>query len=124
MERYTIYRLLHLGGMFAMFMALGGIALHVANGGTKQSNAGRKLTAALHGTALFIILLGGFGMLARLGIAQGGLPAWIYAKLAIWAVLAGMGTVMYRTPMVAKWMLVALPLLGMGAALLAVNKPM
>jgi hypothetical protein len=123
-ERYAIYRLLHLGGMFAMFMALGGIALHVVNGGTKQSNVGRKLTASLHGTALFIILLGGFGMLARLGIAQGGLPPWIYAKLGIWAVMAVMGTVMYRTPVVAKWMLVALPLLGMVAAWLAVGKLM
>jgi hypothetical protein len=123
-ERYAIYRLLHLGGMFAMFMALGGIALHVVNGGTKQSNVGRKLTASLHGTALFIILLGGFGMLARLGIAQSGLPPWIYAKLGIWAVMAVMGTVMYRTPVIAKWMLVALPLLGMVAAWLAVGKLM
>lgn len=123
MERYDIYRLLHLGGMFAMFMALGGIALHVVNGGTKQSNAGRKLIAALHGAALFVILLGGFGMLARLKLMQGGLPPWIHAKLAIWAVMAVMGTVMYRQPAVARWMLVALPLLGVCAAWLAASKP-
>jgi hypothetical protein len=123
-ERYAIYRLLHLGGMFAMFMALGGIALHVVNGGTKQSNTGRRLIAALHGTALFIILLGGFGMLARLKIVQGGLPPWIYAKLAIWAVMAAMGTLMYRQPVLARWMLVALPLLGMLASWVAVTKPM
>lgn len=124
MERYDVYRLLHLGGMFAMFMALGGIALHVVNGGTKQSNTARKLIAALHGTALFVILLGGFGMLARLKLVQGGLPPWIYAKLAIWALMAVMGTVMYRQPAVARWMLVALPVLGMGAAWLAAMKPM
>ncbi len=124
MERYAIYRLLHLGGMFAMFMGLGGIALHVANGGTKASNTARKLLASVHGTALFVILLGGFGMLARLKLVQGGgLPGWIYLKLAIWVIMGAMGTVMYRAPKVARWMLVLLPLLGMAAAWIAVSKP-
>ncbi len=124
MERYAIYRLLHLGGMFAMFMGLGGIAVHVANGGTKASNTARKLLASVHGTALFVILLGGFGMLARLKLVQGGLPGWIYLKLAIWVALGMMGLLMYRAPKVARWMLVLLPLLGVTAAWIAVNKPM
>ena len=64
------------------------------------------------------------GMLARLKIVQGGLPPWIYAKLAIWAVMAAMGTLMYRQPVLARWMLVALPLLGMLASWVAVTKPM
>lgn len=124
MERNDIYRLLHLGGNFAMFMALGGIALHASNGGTRASNTGRKLIAVLHGTALFLILLGGFGMLARLHLMQGGLPFWVYLKLAIWAVMAVMGTLLYRSPSMARWMLVALPLLGMVAAYIGLTKPM
>lgn len=124
MERYAIYRLLHLGGMFAMFMGLGGIALHVTNGGTKASNTARKLLATVHGTALFVILLGGFGMLARLKLVQGGsLPGWIYLKLTIWVIMGAMGMVMYRAPKVARWMLILLPLLGMAAAWIAVTKP-
>ena len=107
-----------------MFMGLGGIALHVANGGTKASNTARKLLASVHGAALFVILLGGFGMLARLKLVQGGgLPGWIYLKLAIWVIMGAMGTVMYRAPKVARWMLVLLPLLGMAAAWIAVSKP-
>ncbi len=124
MDRSVIYRLLHLGGLFAMFMALGGIALHAHNGGTRASNMGRKLTAVLHGAALFLILLGGFGMLARLQLAQDGLPPWVYLKLAIWAVMALMGTLLYRSPSTARWMLVALPMLGMVAAWIGLTKPM
>jgi hypothetical protein len=123
MDRYGIYRQLHLGGIFALFMALGGIALHVINGGTRASNTGRKLMASLHGIALFVILLGGFGMLARLKLMEGGLPMWIYLKLAIWAVMAAMGGLMYRSPKMARWMLVALPVLGAVASYIAVTKP-
>ncbi len=123
MDRYGIYRQLHLGGLFALFMALGAIALHVVNGGTRASNTGRKLIASLHGIALFIVLLGGFGMLARLKLAEGGLPTWIYLKLAIWGVMAAMGGLMYRSPKVARWMLVALPVLGGIASYIAVTKP-
>jgi hypothetical protein len=123
MISYTVYKLVHLFGMFMVFSVLGGIALHALNGGTKQDNVGRKLVAALHGTALFLILLGGFGMLARLGIVQGGLPGWIYAKLAIWVALPLVGMLPYRRPATAKWVLLALPFLGLLAGIIALSKP-
>ncbi|MGD9573327.1 MAG: hypothetical protein AB7V62_15700 [Thermoleophilia bacterium] len=123
MISYTVYKLVHLFGMFMVFSVLGGIALHALNGGTKQDNVGRTLVAALHGTALFLILLGGFGMLARLGIVQGGLPGWIYAKLAIWVALPFVGMLPYRRPASAKWVLLALPCIGLLAGIIALTKP-
>lgn len=123
MISYTVYKLVHLFGMFMVFSVLGGIALHAMNGGTKHDNVGRKLVAALHGTALFLILLGGFGMLARLGIVQGGLPGWIYAKLALWVALPLVGMLPYRRPASAKWVLLGLPVVGLLAGILALTKP-
>ncbi|MEO5799398.1 MAG: hypothetical protein ABIZ70_01940 [Gemmatimonadales bacterium] len=120
---YGVYKILHLSGMFLLFTILGGIALHVLNGGTRESNAGRKLAGALHGVALFVILLGGFGMLARLGMVRGAFPGWIWAKLTIWLLLGVFGTLPYRRPQVAKVYLVALPLLGGLAAWFAIYKP-
>ena len=119
----TVYKIVHLVGMFMLFTVLGGIALHALNGGTKQSNAGRRLIAAMHGISLFIILLGGFGMLARLGLVQGMLPGWVLAKLAIWALLPFLGMMAYRKPDVAKLLLVAMPMLGGLAGWIALYKP-
>ncbi len=123
MIAYEIYKVIHLFAMFLLFTLLGGIALHVLNGGTRESNRGRKLVGALHGVALFLILLGGFGMLARLGIVQGGLPGWIYAKLAIWVALPVIGTMPYRKPATAKAVLLALPVIGALSAYFAIYKP-
>lgn len=123
MISYTVYKIVHLFGMFMLFSVLGGIALHAMNGGTKKSNVGRALVGALHGTSLLVILIGGFGMLARLGISQGGLPGWIYAKLAIWVLLPFIGMIPYRRPALAKWVLVAYPFFGGLAAWIALYKP-
>lgn len=122
MIAYEVYKVLHLGGMFLLFTVLGGIALHVLNGGTRESNAGRKLVGALHGVALFIILLGGFGMLARLGIVTGW-PGWVWVKLGVWVVLPVLGTLPYRKPATAKAVLLALPLVGAFTAWVAIYKP-
>ncbi|MEP6591307.1 MAG: hypothetical protein ABJC19_08985 [Gemmatimonadota bacterium] len=123
MVPYAAYKVIHLLGMFLLFTVLGGIALHALNGGTRQSNVGRKLAGALHGIALFVILLGGFGMLARLGMVRGGLPGWIWAKLVIWVLLGAFGTLPYRKPVLAKPFLIVLPLLGALAAIFAIYKP-
>lgn len=123
MISYSVYKVAHLLGMFLLFTILGGISLHVLNGGTRESNVGRKLVAALHGVALFVILLSGFGMLARLGMVRGGLPGWIWAKLAIWVLLGAFGTLPYRKPSLAKPFLFLLPLLGALSAIFAIYKP-
>ena len=122
MISYEVYKVLHLGGMFLLFTVLGGIALHVMNGGTRETNTGRKLTGALHGVALFIILLGGFGMLARLGLTS-SFPGWIWAKLAVWVLIPIIGTLPYRKPATAKVVLFSLPLIGAFTAWVAIFKP-
>lgn len=124
MISFPVYKVLHLFGIFAMFTIAGGIALHALNGGTRETNVGRKLVAALHGTAAFVILLGGFGMLARLGIVQGGgFPGWVWGKLFIWVLLSATAMLPYRRPALAKPMLFALPVVGAVAAWLAIYKP-
>lgn len=122
MISYTVYRLVHILGVLVLFLALGGISIHAANSTGEAARRLRRLVMATHGIGLFIILLGGFGMLARLGIT-GGLPGWIWAKLTIWLILGGIVMLPLRIPALARpiWFLV--PLLGTAAAYIALYKP-
>ena len=103
--------------------SLGGVAIHAANAGTRDASLTRRLVSAGHGLALLLILVGGFGMLARLGLASGGLPGWIWAKVVIWSLFAALIVLPYRRPQFARSVFLMLPVLGVAAALLALTKP-
>ena len=117
-----IYKIIHLLGVMMVFLAFGGIITHVANGGMKQHGF-RKTVAITHGIGLVLSLVGGFGLLARLGIVSGGLPGWVWVKLAIWTVFAAMIGVVVRKPALAKPLWLVLLALGAFAAYLAGSKP-
>lgn len=119
---YEVYKVLHIVGVLLTFAVLGGLALTVANGATRSTSSVRRLIAAVHGTGTFIILLGGFGALARLGM-NGGLPLWIWIKLVCWVVIAGLVVVPYRRPELARPVFWLLPVVGAIAAWAAVYKP-
>lgn len=120
---YTAYKLIHFLGIFTLITALAATCMHVLRGGTRADYPHRRLAGITHGIATFLILLGGFGMLARLEMVQGGLPGWIYAKLVIWGVLGFGLMAAYRGERVARAVLVALPLLTLVAAATALLKP-
>ncbi len=121
---YTFYKVVHILGLLFAYSALGGVAVHAANGGDKRSAVTRRLTAALHGAGVLLTLVGGFGMLARLGIVQGhSFPGWVWGKIAIWLVIAVVVILPYRRPRLAVPALIALPFLGGLAAYLAIYKP-
>lgn len=121
MISYQLYKLVHFSGIFMLLISLGGLILHRINGGAAQ-HPWRKHAALTHGAGLFLILLGGFGMLARMNVVT-GLPGWIYAKLGIWLLLGALVAILRFKPSLAKalwWSTVALAL---GAAYLAIHKP-
>lgn len=118
---YQVYRYLHVAGIFALYLALGGLFLHALNGGTKETNANRKSVAIMHGVAMFIVLLGGFGMLARIGMSTS--EPWVLMKVGVWLVMGGMIAVPYRLPALARPLWLMLPLVGVLAAWIAFAKP-
>jgi hypothetical protein len=121
---YETYKLIHLLAIFTLFAVAGGAAVHSANRGLKQDNAARGAVAALHGLALLFVLVGGFGMLARLGIKHDWLfPGWLWVKLVIWTLFTFAITLPYRKPALAKSLLFILPLLGGVAAYMVLFKP-
>jgi len=121
MLSFEIYKLVHLFGIFLVFISSGALIYHAALGQGK-THPMRKTAFLSHGVGLFFILLGGFGMLARLGIVS-SMPLWVIIKIIIWLLVGGGLALFYRKPQLARiywWVLV---LLGLFAAYLGLWKP-
>lgn len=121
---YEFYKVVHLFGILLLFASLGGAAMLALRGGSPEETGGlRKLLAALHGVALLVIFVAGFGLMARLNMMGSAWPLWIYVKLGVWAVLGGSIALVRRRPQVGRLGYVVLPLIGALAAYMAVTKP-
>ncbi len=83
---FEIYKIMHLFGLALLLLGLG-TALSAFALTPKVSAKIKILSFSSHGIGLLLMLTGGFGMAARLGLMN-GLPLWIYAKLGIWAFMA------------------------------------
>lgn len=121
-----LYEIVHLIGIALTMSALGATALHALEGGTRRGPRARRTLAWVYGGGLFLILLGGFGMLARLGIARAGVaafPGWLWAKLTVWVLLGAVMILPYRRPAVAMPLLLGTPLLIGLATYFALYKP-
>lgn len=117
---YEVYKILHLLGLTLVVLSLGGILVHAINGGTKTTNAFRKGAMITHGVGLLLLLVPGFGMLARLGIHS--FPGWVVGKVLIWLALGAFVAFAYKQN-IARKLWVVVPLLVVIAATLAIVKP-
>ena len=109
---YESYKLIHFAAIF-VFLSSASVLLIAKPQGV--------LWKAITGAASLVILVAGFGMLARTGA---GFPVWVQGKLVIWFVVTSLGhMVAKRFPAQATkayWATVALAIL---AAFLAIYKP-
>lgn len=89
MLSYEFYKVLHFASIF--FFVAGMSASYLMR-------PAPKFIKIVTGIASFLILVGGMGLLARIGYqhGQGAWPAWVQAKVGIWLVLA------VGTPVMAK----------------------
>ena len=109
---YEVYKIIHLTGVIALFLSLGAML-----GASKSF----KAAAIGHGVALFLILLGGFGIQAKL--YSGQFPSWMIAKIAIWLVLGASLVLIKRKLMPGNGVAILVLVLGVAAAWLGVMRP-
>ena len=118
MLSYDFYKILHVSAVLMIFLSVGGmIALARAQ---VVGAAANKMMSILHGTGLLIALVGGFGVMARIGLSMDG---WIIGKLVIWTVFGGLMVLVKRKPeMTTIWAVLSI-VLGIVASYLAILKP-
>lgn len=121
MFSYSLYKVVHICGVLMVFFSLGAAVLQMLNSSNKNF-PNRKLIGIFHGVGLFLALLGGFGLLARLNLNTGW-PMWVWSKLGIWIVLGGIIALIYKKPAMNKALWYAIPAIGVLAAYLAQYKP-
>ena len=115
-----LYKVIHLLGLFFVFASLGALTIQAYLGQPLDSK-GRKLAGLTHGIALLIVLISGFGALAKLGGMA--FPGWVLVKLVIWLLIGGIIVLIRKSPQLAIVLWIALPLLGGFAGYLAIFKP-
>lgn len=111
---YETYKILHLIGLVVLFISLGALAYVPLEK--------RKPLMILHGAASIIMLVAGFGLLARLGMAR-DMGTWVYIKIVIWLILGATPVILKKKPTLAMPVLLGSIALGTVAAYLAIMKP-
>ncbi len=106
------YTVLHLAGIALVMVALGGT----------WQNAKAKVPAILHGVGTLVILVSGFGMVAKYGNDLGS-SGWIHAKLGVWLVVGALLVVARKLPKLAALVYLGGPALVAVAAYLVIHKP-
>ena len=81
----TTYKIIHLTGISVLALGVGGM---MADGGK------RKAFAILQGVGLLVMLVSGFGLVAKL---NAGFPPFVITKIILWGVIAMMPTLIRKT---------------------------
>jgi len=121
---YEFYKVLHIFAIVAGCTAIGAMALGAlaTRDDAELGKRLRKPLMAIHGVAGLLILVAGFGLLARTGVI-GKWPPWVYGKLALWVTLGISPVLVRRRPQLGFAWVVLVPVIAGIGAWLAVTKP-
>jgi uncharacterized membrane protein SirB2 len=85
---YEVYKILH---VFMVVLFVGSIAIQFF------METSPKSAKIISGVSSFLILVGGMGLLARLGVDHGaGWPVWVKIKLGVWILVAALGPILAK----------------------------
>ena len=90
---YQIYLTFHLIGAFSVIFALGGSLLQAINNGDKNYGF-KKVIGVIHGVGLLLLIVAGFGLIAKQGYIP--FPIWVWIKLVIWVFYAVVSGLAFR----------------------------
>lgn len=117
----SIYRVIHLVGLFLVYLGLGAQAAASKEANPKDHFMW-KSAGMTHGIGMLLSLVGGFGLLAKLGITWPW-PIWVWAMLISWFALGAAPVFAKKSPQLARKAWWGSIIIGLVSALLAATKP-
>lgn len=112
---YEFYKVFHIVSLF-LFVASGAIAFF--------ANENPKWNKILLGVWTFFILVGGMGLLARIGVSHtGGWPTWAILKVVVWLIVGALFPILSKRNVPKVPVFYSLIGIMTLAAILAVYKP-
>jgi len=122
MMSFEFYKMLHLLGIMLVFLNVGGLLVHALSGQTKAQFKARSLIASLGGIGLVLVLVAGFGMMAKTH-AQWSLFNWLGIKTLLWVFFGMLPIFAYRDRERIRFWVGLSIVFGATAAYLAIFKP-
>lgn len=117
---YFAYKWIHLVGVFMVLVSFG--SLVVVHSLAPSDEKWRRLGAITNGIGLVVVLVAGFGLMARLGLST-AFPVWLLLKLLIWLLFGVLMMVASRRSELAGVLWWSSLILAALAAYLALYKP-
>lgn len=111
----TVYYFLHFAGVMCLFLGMGAIL-----GMGEDRKHINKFVGIFHGVGLLLLLISGFGLVAKL---QTGFPVWLIVKVVLWICLAAIMVLVKRKVCTAKATAILALILGLLAAAMCLFKP-
>jgi hypothetical protein len=111
---HQIYQILHLLGILMVFTGYGALLARALSGSDCART--KKLGSITSGIGLVLILVAGFGSIAKLGYSIS--ETWIIIKLIVWLALGGLIALINRKPCCASkiwWILLLLGAIAVSA---------
>ncbi len=118
---YELYKILHLIGLGLLISALIGLAVENKHNTSLGKPLNKKFWFALHGIGLLILVVAGFGLMARLNIFS-PMPGWVWAKIGIWVAFGALPPMITKRNLGVGTVLVLVMVLLSLAAWLAIGK--
>ncbi|MGE9293393.1 MAG: hypothetical protein ACQKBW_07255 [Puniceicoccales bacterium] len=116
-----LYKIIHLVGVMMVFLGYGGLIIRgLLDSDNKKL---RVLGSVTSGIGLLLLVVSGFGMIARYGGAYSYVEGWLIAKYVIWLILGAATAVLNRKPQLGAGLWWAILILGAIAAYMGVMKP-
>lgn len=119
---YHFYLFLHLVSLFVVLLTLGGISFHMISGGTKFNFTIRKQVAIIHGIAVLVAFVSGFGLIAKANYSF-STSQWLVGKIICWLIIGAFPTIAYKKVLPRWGDFLLLCLVAAAAVSLVVFKP-
>lgn len=114
----SFYKIFHIIGIIMLFTGIGGALVRAV----LEDKAGKleKFVLINHGIGLLLILVAGFGQLAKIGMELSG---WLVIKIVIWLLMGALIMPIKKMPhKKSLWWFIAL-FMGSTAAYMGIFKP-